>query len=201
MITHITVVNADASQILADTDIGPGTVLLNQIVSAINSTEPFDRDGTIASQGKVDSQCLDELTKFDWFQTPCPKFAYPEQFSELLKNSTLNSLNSLDMIATITALTARIIYDFCKKESLSQEKELSIYISGGGAHNQTLIEFLKTYFDPIAVKTVEELGIPVDMYIPLAFGLTVDTFVTGGSVSWQTGNTPAISSIGRWVIP
>jgi anhydro-N-acetylmuramic acid kinase len=201
MITHITIVNTDVNQILADTDIGPGTVLLNQIVSDINSTEPFDRDGTIASQGKVDSQCLDELTKFDWFQTPCPKCAYPEQFSELLKNSALNSLNSQDRIATITALTARIIYDFCRKESLSQEKELSIYISGGGAHNQALIEFLKTYFDPIAVNTIEDLGIPVDMYIPLAFGLTVDAFVTGNSVPWQTGSTPVISSIGRWVIP
>jgi anhydro-N-acetylmuramic acid kinase len=201
MITHITIVNADAGQILADTDIGPGTVLLNQIVSNINSSEQFDRDGTMASQGKVDSQCLDELTRFDWFGTPCPKFASPEQFSELLKNPTLQALSSQDKITTITALTARIIYDFCRKEPTSQEKELSIYISGGGAHNQTLIEFLKTYFDPIAVNTIEELGIPVDMYTPLAFGLTVDAFVSGNNGQWQAGNNPTISSIGRWIIP
>jgi anhydro-N-acetylmuramic acid kinase len=201
MITHITIVNTESNQILADTDIGPGTVLLNQIVSNINSAESFDRDGTMASQGKVDSQCLDELTRFDWFDSPSPKFASPEQFSELLKNPALAPLSPQDRIATITALTARIIYDFCKKEPIFQEKDLLIYLSGGGAHNQTLIEFLKTYFDPVAVNTIEELGIPVDMYTPLAFGLTVDAFVTGNNGPWQTGNTPTVSSIGRWIIP
>ncbi|HEX2959251.1 MAG TPA: anhydro-N-acetylmuramic acid kinase [Chitinispirillaceae bacterium] len=201
IIAHITIVNSDSNQILSDTDIGPGTVLLNQTVSTINSAESFDRDGTMASQGKVDSQCLDELANFDWFQAPCPKYASPEQFSELLNNSTLKFLSSQDRIATITALTARIIYDYCRKESISQEKDMSIYISGGGALNQTLIDFLKTYFDPIAVNTIEELGVPVDMYTPLAFGLTVDAFLTDNNVPRQTGNTPMISSIGRWVVP
>ncbi len=201
MITHITIVNTETNQIIADTDIGPGTVLLNRVVSNINSAESFDRDGTMASQGKVDSQCLNELTRFDWFGTPYPKFASQEQFSELLKNPMLESLSPQDRIATITALTARLIYDFCRKEPLSQEKELSVLISGGGAHNQTLIKFLKTYFDPIEVNTVEELGIPVDMYIPLAFGLTVDAFLTGNNILLQAGNSPSMHSIGRWAIP
>lgn len=201
IISHITIINTDNSQILADSDIGPGAYLLNQFISNTSSPEPFDRDGSMASQGKVDSHSLDILASFDWFQIPGPKFTTPEVFAELLSHESLRPLSPQDQVATLTALTARIIYDFCKKEHLSHDKELSIFVSGGGAHNQTLIEYLTTYFDPVPVKTIEELGIPVDLYIPLAFGLTIDAFVSGNSVPWQTGNTPVVSSIGRWIVP
>jgi anhydro-N-acetylmuramic acid kinase len=201
MISHITIVNADDSRILADSDVGPGTCLLNQFIADINSSEGFDRDGSMASQGKVDSNCVESLASFDWFGIAPPKFTIAETFTELLRHESLQALSPQDKVATLTALTARIIYDFCKKEFITQSNDLSIYISGGGANNQTLLEYLTTYFDPLPVKTVEEIGVPVDLYIPLAFGLTVDACVTGNAQPWQGASTPVVSSIGRWVIP
>jgi anhydro-N-acetylmuramic acid kinase len=135
----------------------------------------------MASQGKVDSNCVESLASFDWFGIAPPKFTIAETFTELLRHESLQALSPQDKVATLTALTARIIYDFCKKEFITQSNDLSIYISGGGANNQTLLEYLTTYFDPLPVKTVEEIGVPVDLYIPLAFGLTVDACVTGNA--------------------
>lgn len=201
MISHVTIVNVDNSQILADSDVGPGTCLLNQSISDINSSEAFDRDGTMASQGKVYSDCVESLASFNWFEIAPPKFTTAETFTRLLKHESLQALSPQDKVATLTALTARIIYDFCKKEYISQSNDFSVYVSGGGANNQTLLEYLTTYFDPVPVKTVEDIGVPVDLYIPLAFGLTVDACVTGNAVPWQSGSTPLVSSIGRWVIP
>jgi anhydro-N-acetylmuramic acid kinase len=200
-ITHITIVNTENAQICADSDVGPGTVLLNQLISNLNTSESFDRDGAMASQGKVDSHILDVLASTEWFQKSTPKIATPETFTELLEHELLCTLAPEDKVATLTALTARTVYDFCKKEILSHDKEIGIYISGGGAHNQTLIEYLTTYFDPVPIKTVEDLGIPFEMYMPLALGLTVDAFITGAPIPWQTGNSPSLSSIGRWVLP
>jgi 1,6-anhydro-N-acetylmuramate kinase len=76
-----------------------------------------------------------------------------------------------------------------------------IYLSGGGAHNLTLVEFLSAYFQPIIIKNIEELGIPADMRIPLALGLTVNSYLAGTSVPWETGSNPRITEIGRWIFP
>ena len=201
IISHLTIIDTVNAHVLIDSDIGPGTVLLDKETKQFNITESFDRDGSNAAQGNVNSSCLDTLASFPWFSKSGPKQAIPEQFNGLLTYPSLVALSPLDKIATLTALSAKVIYDFYRRETSVEEKITAAYISGGGAHNLTLMNFLSTFFDPILVKSIEEFGIPADMRLPLALGLTIDAHINDITVPWETGSNPRVESIGKWVLP
>ena len=201
VISRTTVIDTTDSSLLIDSDSGPGTCLLNKVMRDVQSAEGFDRDGSLAAQGNVDGDCLNHLAETAWFLKPAPKHATPDQFDELLRLSCVQELDSLDRIATITALPARSAYDFFRREYRPGVNPQVAYISGGALNNLTLMEYLSTYFDPIPVRSIEELGVPGDMRIPLAIGLTVDAFISGASIPWETGNNPKITPPGRWIFP
>jgi anhydro-N-acetylmuramic acid kinase len=201
IISHITVVDTSSSTLIIDSDTGPGTHLIDMIARKVSTDDNFDRDGTLASKGTVDGECLNTLVSNPWFLKPSPKFAFPDQFENLLDNAMLKMLSPHDQLATITAHTARSIYNFFRSEYKGAILPTKIYISGGGVNNLTLMEYLSAYFQPIAICSVEELGIPADMRIPLSLGLTVNSYLSGLSIPWETGNNPRITAIGRWVVP
>ena len=62
-----------------------------------------------------------------------------------------------------------------------------------------LMDYLKTYFAPLQVKRIDELGIPAELFVPLALGLTVDSFCRDESGPWKSGANPEIDGIGTWV--
>lgn len=200
-VSQMTIIDTMTSTLIIDSITGPGTYLIDKLAKNISTDDNFDRDGSLASQGKVDGECLNTLVTGPWFLKAAPKYADPDQFDELLDDPTLKTLQSFDRLATITALTARSLYNFFRTEYKGIIKPDSIYISGGGANNLTLMEYLSAYFQPITIKSIEALGIPVDMRIPLALGLTVDSYIEGTSILWETGNNPKITKIGRWIEP
>lgn len=201
MVSQMTIVDTSTSTLITDSITGPGTYLIDKVTKDISSTENFDRDGSFASQGKVDGECLNTLVTSPWFLKTAPKFASPDQFDDLLDDPTLKTLQPFDRLATITALTARSLYNFYRSEYKGIIIPDKIYISGGGAYNLTLLEYLSAYFQPIQIKSIEETGIPADMRLLLALGLTVNSLLSGNAVPWQTGSNPKVSSIGRWHLP
>jgi anhydro-N-acetylmuramic acid kinase len=201
IICRMSIIDSTTSTTILDSDTGPGTCLQNKFMHNLDKIEKFDRDGTFAAQGKVEGDCLNRLASSPWFLKNGPKQASFNQFDELLNDLALNELPLADRLATITALTARTAYDFYRQTSNQEKPPLSIYISGGGSNNLTLMEYLSTYFAPLPVLNIETLGIPHDMRIPLALALTVDTFIAGTTVNWETGNCPKIGPLGRWFIP
>ena len=201
LVSHMTIIDTATSIHIIDSSTGPGTSLIDKITKEISVNDNFDRDGSLASQGKVDGETLNTLVSSPWFLKNAPKYASPDQFDELLEDTTFKMLEPYDRLATITALTARSLYNFFRSEYKGLIIPEKIYISGGGANNLTLVEFLSAYFQPIVIKNIEELGIPADMRIPLALGLTVNSYLTGTSVPWETGSNPRIAEIGRWIFP
>jgi 1,6-anhydro-N-acetylmuramate kinase len=111
------------------------------------------------------------------------------------------ALSPYDKIATLTALTARTAFEFFKREYHHVLSPETVWVSGGGANNLTLLEFLSTYFDPVKVKSVEESGIPAALRIPLALGLSVREFIAGHPGPWKAGANPEIAGVGRWILP
>jgi|SRR5690554_2516853 len=201
LISHISVIDTENSSLLVDSDTGPGTCLLNKLIKEYGNGIGFDRDGSLASQGNIDGTCLNHFAEHHWFLKPAPKTANYDQFDGFLDDPRLNSLNDADKISTVTSLTARTAYDFFKREYNLKSSPDTIYLSGGGANNLALMDYLQTYFDPLPVKSIEEIGIPTDTRIPLALGLTVDSYICGNSIFWETGNTPRIEPLGRLVLP
>lgn len=199
--SRVTVIDTTNSSIFIDSDCGPGSCLLNRAVKELNTGESFDRDGSFAANGNVDGDCLSRLADEQWFLKPAPKQAFSDQFDHMLEDPCLKGMSSPDRIATVTALTARTIYDFFRREIQLPTAPTAVYVSGGGSNNLTLMEYLSTYFDPVPVKNIQELGCPSEGRIPLALGLTVDSFLSGTAVPWETGNSPRIEPLGRWVVP
>lgn len=202
IICRMTIVDTATSTVLLDSDCGPGNYLQNKLMKEIlPNKEGFDRDGSFAASGKVEGDCLNTLASTDWFNKPAPKFALLNDFDNLLQNPHLKTLSPADQAATITALTARTAYDFYRREYKLKVTPQALYVSGGGVNNLTLMEYLKTYFLPVPVCSIEELGIPTDMRLPLALGITSDAHINGATVPWESGNNPKIEPIGRWVLP
>jgi anhydro-N-acetylmuramic acid kinase len=198
LLSHITILDTVGSKVILDSDIGPGTCLIDKIVRELSDNDNFDRDGVMASKGSVDGECLNTLVSSEWFLQNGQKTATSDQFDHLLEIESLKTLSSYDRLATVTALTARTIYNYYRseyKESIVPER---IFISGGGAFNLTLKEYLSAYFQAIPIKSIDELGIPVDMRIPLALGLTVNSFIDGANIPVDSGAAPKITSIGKW---
>lgn len=201
-ICQMTVTDSVTSSILTDSDCGPGSCTINKLIKELtNNKDSFDRDGSFAAKGKVDGDCLNKLATSDWFKKASPKYALKNDFDYLLHDPALKSLSPEDQAATITALTARAAYDFYRVEYKQKITPQAVFISGGAVNNLTLMDYLKTYFQPIPVHSIEELGIPSDMKISLALGITADAQISGSSIPWECGNNPKINPMGRWVLP
>ena len=201
LMTHMAVVDNQAMSTVLDSDIGPGTSLINMAARQAGCQDGFDRDGSVAAKGMVDSNCLSTLLSQEWFTRPAPKQAFLQDFTALYSHPQVAALSPIDKIATLTALTARSAFEFFKREYRQVIPAEVIWVSGGGANNLTLLDYLSTYCAPVKVKSVEESGIPAALRIPLALGLTVHEYLTGHPGPWKNGTNPEINGIGRWVFP
>ncbi|MDR0307469.1 MAG: anhydro-N-acetylmuramic acid kinase [Chitinispirillales bacterium] len=202
LVSRMTIIDKNSSTLILESDTGPGTVIIDKCAAQdANCAEGFDRDGKLTSQGFANAQCLEVLSNDQWLTKVSPKQASPEIFMHLLSHPCLKPLSSIDKLATITALTAKSIYDFYRREYREASPPEALWVSGGGVNNLALLDFLSASFGSIPVKSVEELNIPADMKIPLILGLTVDAFISGKKLPWESGAHPLVEPMARWVTP
>jgi anhydro-N-acetylmuramic acid kinase len=201
LVAHITIIDKPAGRCLLDADTGPGMCLINRCAREINCPSGFDRDGSEAAKGNVDIACLDALATSPWFLKEGAKEASSELFDSLLQKPPLMALAPSDRLATLTALTARTIYDFFRTGYKEPPPPEVVLLSGGGVNNLSLVKYLSTYFGHIPLKTSDELGIPLEMRIPLAMGLSVDGFLRGAIEREPGGKIGSGGAIGRVTMP
>lgn len=198
---RMTIIDRALERCILDSDTGPGMCLINRCAHEAGCPDGFDRDGSEAAKGRVDCACLDALATSPWFLRNAPKEARNELFDPLLQKPCVMGLAPLDKLATITALTARTVYDFFRKEYREPSAPEAVIISGGGANNLSLGKFLSTFFGHLPVQSSEALGIPGEMRIPLAIGLSVDAFLRERAVLWEGGKLDFKGRIGRVTLP
>jgi anhydro-N-acetylmuramic acid kinase len=201
LVSRMTVIDPGAPALLFESDTGPGTVLIDKCAREAECAGGIDRDGALTATGAPNAECLEILAADPWLSKAAPKQASPEIFLHLLGHPCLKPLGLVDKLATITALTAKSIYDFFRREYNGAAQPTAFWISGGGGNNLALVDFLKASFDPIPVRGVEALNIPPEMKVPLTLGLTVDAFICGKTVPWESGSNPQIKPLGRWALP
>ncbi len=197
----ITIIDTSFSKILLHSDTGPGTCLIDLAAREAGCDHGIDRDGTTALAGTVNTEALKLLLTNEWFGRPAPKHIDSILFKDLYNHQCLRSLSSVDKLSTVTAFTALTISDLYKREYSYAKKPTVIWLSGGGTNNLALIEFLKAYFSPVAVKNVEELGIPNNSRFPLTLGLTVQEYLNKNHLTFQESNMPPVKQFGRWIFP
>ena len=105
------------------------------------------KDGEIAKAGIVCDSWLDCLMQDEYYLLEPPKSTGREYFNTQYIENALKFApeDPKDIIATITALTARSIAMAYERFIYPQVGIHEAVICGGGAYNQTLMRFLRKY--------------------------------------------------------
>src|SRR5690348_1580727 len=164
--------NSNTDRIIAF-DTGPGNMVIDQLVSRITlGRQTFDRDGLIAASGNVDQKLLNKLLRDKYLRAKPPKTAGREQYGFEFASKLLDTeLSTEDLIATATALTAESIALGIRNFVMPEMRVDEIFVSGGGAHNPTLMAMLRKTMDTIPVFETSEAGLDVDAKEAVAFAV------------------------------
>jgi anhydro-N-acetylmuramic acid kinase len=170
-ISNLTYLPADASpdKVFAF-DTGPASCLIDEAVKRSFGLE-YDKDGKIAASGQVSKEVLERLMHHPYLHMALPKTTGRETFSlsELEKEHDFSRLSPADLVATLTAYTAKSIHKAYEEFVLPKGLD-EILLAGGGALNPTLVDMLREKL-PVPIKTFEQLGYQSRDREALAFGL------------------------------
>lgn len=174
-ISNVTVVSDHYDTFGFDT--GVGNIMIDYCSEKFFDM-PYDKDGEIAANGKVSDNWLNCLLEDDYYFKAPPKTTGREYFSStyvenILKTARIFSvLKPEDIIATLTALTAKSIADSYVRYIYPNVGIKEVIIGGGGAYNPTLMKFLRSYLPKhIGLKTHEDYGISNNFKEVMAFAL------------------------------
>ncbi len=197
-IANITILGEDGHARFAF-DTGPANMIADRVANRLFSLE-YDKSGAIAASGKIDEAWLAELLKHPYFLRKPPKTTGRELFGspfadELIAESKKRKLAKEDLMATVTALTARSIAQAYSRDVMEEVKIKRLILGGGGADNDFIVQQLKRSFPPeVAVLRHEELGISAKFKESFLFALLAFTTYLG-----IPNNVPACTGAKRRV--
>lgn len=167
-ISNVTVLSKNCDIFAFDN--GPGNMLIDYFMRKLYDL-PFDKDGEIALKGNIDEIWLKELLSEKYYSLIPPKTTGRELFNNEYAEKIYKSApkKKEDIIATLTALTAKVITDSYINFILPKTNIDEVVIGGGGAYNKTLLLNMKNYISDLIIKTHEDFGIPNKLKEAVAF--------------------------------
>jgi len=202
-------------------DTGPGVGLIDALAARLSDGKlRMDRDGRMALRGRVNETLLAELMRHSYFRRRPPKSTGREEFGLPLleqiverartiaaagQNSARDAGNGLagdDLIATVTALTARSIADAVARFIVPLGPVDQLIATGGGARNPALLRMLAAELPTIEVITAKDAGVDGDALEAVAFAILGYQMLRGmpGNIPTVTGaRSPAI--LGKLTLP
>jgi anhydro-N-acetylmuramic acid kinase len=195
-IANVTLVT-DAPEDTVAFDTGPGNAMIDHAVGlATRGRRRFDRDGRMAAEGTVNRNLLARLHAHPFFARPVPRSTGRETFGARLTESLARgSTPARDLIATLTRFTAESIVRAHREHLFARARPDEILVSGGGAHNRTLMRHLIELAAPIPVRPLDHRGIDPDNKEAVAFAVLAHETLCG-----RPGNLPAATGAGWPVI-
>ena len=159
-------------------DTGPGMGLVDEATRRATRNElPFDVDGELALQGQVDQVLLARLLDDDFFRAEPPKTTGRERYGRDYVDRLTEGLSPgsdqagwYDLIATLTALTARTVGEAYRTWVLPRGLD-EVFLMGGGSRNPVLVEAIRAELAPLPVMDGAELGVDPDAREALAFAV------------------------------
>lgn len=170
-ISNVTVVSREFETFGFDN--GCGNIMLDYCCDKLFG-KPYDENGEIAKEGKVCDTWLDVLAQDEYYFIEPPKTTGREYFSKKYIENALKFApeDKRDVIATLTALTARTIVESYTRFVLPRVGIDEIVICGGGAYNPTLMKFIRNYLPQrIELKTCEDFNISNNYKEVMAFAV------------------------------
>ena len=138
----------------------------------------YDKGGAMARAGSVNEALLKELLAHPYFQRSPPKSTGREEFGSdfalsLFEKGVARALNSNDIFATATMLTARSIATSIRQRVAESGDVLAfnIIVAGGGVRNDCLMSMLSHELGDIGFWLSESFGIPAQFRECAAFAI------------------------------
>ncbi|WP_411552344.1 anhydro-N-acetylmuramic acid kinase [Paenibacillus lautus] len=175
---------ADPSDVLAF-DTGPGNMIMDAVAHMLTEGRlSYDEGGTWAARGNPDQVLLREMMAHPYFQAEPPKSTGRELFGHnyavsFLEQARLRSLSDEDTMATATAFTAHSIADSYVNYVFPHHRMDEVIVTGGGAHNKTLLSMLGELLPEQKVMTSKALGFDDDAKEAVIFALLGNDFMLG----------------------
>ncbi|BBP44975.1 anhydro-N-acetylmuramic acid kinase [Thiosulfatimonas sediminis] len=143
-------------------DCGPGNGLMDEATQRFLG-QPFDEDGNLARQGQIQHALLTRLRQDDYFSKAAPKSSGRDYFNwpwlnKALSSSVIEDLPIEDLLATLSELTAICIATDIRKATAKDSSNRSVWICGGGALNEYLIQRIQTYLPNYQVQSSQAAG-------------------------------------------
>ncbi|HEY1193378.1 anhydro-N-acetylmuramic acid kinase [Flavobacterium sp.] len=182
------------------TDTGTGNTLIDLFVKKYFPEKSYDKDAEIAKQGTVNQLLLDHLKDNAFFKKGFPKTIGQELFNaeyvELaLSKSNFTNISAPDLLATLTRFSAETIAEaiqFTIQNSQYKIEDFKIYLSGGGANNPLLVQWLKELL-PCPFFKSNDLGINSDAKEAILFAVLANETVAGGDFKFNSVKIPSVT--------
>jgi anhydro-N-acetylmuramic acid kinase len=177
------------------TDTGPGNTIMDAYMKIHFNGARYDENGNIAASGEVHPSLLNTLLADGYFQLPFPKTTGPEWFNlqylqRAMQASQTEHLQHPHIMATLNAFTAKSIAGAIKKICVS-ETPVTVFASGGGMHNNRLMQTLKELLPFCTFSDINLFGVHPDAKEAVLFALLANECVAGTATgSGATGFVP-----------
>jgi anhydro-N-acetylmuramic acid kinase len=194
-IGNITILPADAENPVSGFDTGPGNVLLDQWYQQ-HHRDLYDDNGQWARDGDVDEDFLQLLLADPFLQQPAPKSTGREYFNLNWLTQKLIELDkpikARSVQKTLLQMTATSIAQAIQNYAAQTDQ---VFVCGGGAHNEVLMQTLRDQLPSMQVSTTSALGLAPDWVEACAFAWLAQQFKLH-----RPGNLPAVTGASRSAI-
>lgn len=140
-------------------DTGPANALIDAVVQDLTGgRSSFDADGVMAGRGRVHPELFERLLAEPYYGRPAPKSTGKELFHLGYLATAMTGLPEIapdDLVATVTALTARTVAD-----AVHAYGGTEVIAAGGGIRNPVLMHLLAHELRGIPLRSTDELGLP-----------------------------------------
>jgi anhydro-N-acetylmuramic acid kinase len=183
-------------------DTGPGMMGIDLAAShATGGRRRFDPAGAIAASGRVDEGLLAAWMAHPYLRRRPPKSTGREIFGTAFIGPHLararTARSKRDLVATVTSFTAQSVADAYRR-FLPPVAEC--VVSGGGAHDATLVRWIAAALPGVRVVTSDARGVDPDAKEAVAFALLGWAHLEGqvNTVPAATGARRAVVAGARW---
>jgi len=180
-------------------DTGPGNMIIDSIIRLISTErQRFDLSGKMAAKGTVNKRLLNEMLRHPFLRRHPPKSTGREEFGSAFANriyqkAAQKCLSDNDILATVTAFTAKSIARAYHQFLPTMPDE--VILCGGGSHNNTLVEMLRSELPNAKMLSTEDFGISVDAKEAVSFAILAWATIKG-----LTNNVPGATGADQPVV-
>ena len=208
-IANLTVLPANGTfDTVCAADTGPGNMCIDAVVSEITErVERYDKAGKRAALGTAHQPLIDEWLQHPFFQLSPPKTTGREIFGhtyamECLATCREHELSDNDCIATLTELTVQTIVGYIEQFITEQSPIDTLYVSGGGVHNQTIMRRLGELLSDTTVESVGNSDISADAKEAIAFAILANETLHGNAGNLPSATGASVRKVlGKFVCP